>query len=550
MLSDTISCIISAFKVILILIAIFYIGLYLWTVFHRIGYPFELEWMEGAMVDECRQLLSGNQLYRSPGLDYVPFIYPPGYFVVSAIAMRLFGVGIFAPRLVSLLASFGSMLLLFSIVKRDTGSYAAGIISAGLFAAAYAATGAWMDIARVDSLFLFWVVLGLFTVTRWTGSNVSAVITALIFSGAFFTKQVALAPALAVAVYYLIKERKQFILYVITMVIAAGGGTLWLNYYYRGWYMYYVFLLSSRHALQLSQMKEFIFRDILRVFPLIFGIGVYAWIVTIKDRRLIRDSSSSLLYLLLSASLFAVSFIGRGNINSYINTLLPLALALALLAGWIWGREENRSNRSNPSISLDPLARRIVGPRHFSMSGDSGAKKSGLEGPPTESQPCGRGFQSSSVISLLIIVQFIMLGYLPSQYIPTPEDRLAGERFVAFMKKTEAPILLPFHGYLPQLAGKESSAHWTAVLDLLLAMKENVDDPARLWLDQFTAALEDGRYEQIILDREDWFPELLKLRYTKEETTLFNKNPVFYPVTGYPWRPQFIYNRIITAEKF
>ena len=497
---------------LLILISIFYIGLYLWTALHRITYPYELEWMEGAMVDECRQLLLGNQLYRAPGLEYVPFIYPPGYFVVSALAMRLFGVGFFAPRIVSLLASCGSMMLLFKIVKRETGSFPAGIISSGLFAAAYQATGTWMDIARVDSLFLFWIVLGIFTATRWSARSGSAVITALIFSAAFFTKQVALAPALAVGVYYLIKDRKQFLLYIITLIVAAGGGTLLLNLYYGGWYIYYVFRLSSHHALQFSQIKEFVFRDILRIFPVIFGIGVYAWIVIIKDRRSIRDASSGLLYLLLSASMFVVSFIGRGNINSYINTLLPMALALALLSGWIWGK---------------------TWPRITEVQG--------------KQFPIPHSLFPITIISLLIIVQFIMLLYLPSKYIPDIEDSQAGDRLVSIMESAEGPVLLPFHGYLPQLAGKESSAHWTAVLDLLLAMDEKDDDPARIWLDQFIAALEEGRYEEIILDREDWFPDLLELHY-KEVGTLFGNKPVFYPVTGYPWRPQFIYHRIFPEE--
>ena len=183
----------SILKYLLILISLYFIVTYVWVVLHRIGYPFELEWMEGSMVDECRQLLSGSPLYRPPGLDYVPFIYPPGYFILSSFAMRLFGVGFFAPRLVSLLASSGSMLLLFGIVKRETRSFTAGIISAGLFAASYGATGAWMDIARVDSLFLFWVVLGLYTAIRWKRRPGGATITALIFSAAFFTKQVALA---------------------------------------------------------------------------------------------------------------------------------------------------------------------------------------------------------------------------------------------------------------------------------------------------------------------------------------------------------------------
>ena len=500
----------SILRYLLVLTAVYFIAAYIWVALHRIGYPYELEWMEGAMVDECRQLLSGSPLYCPPGLDYVPFIYPPGYFVLSSFAMRLFGVGFIAPRLISLLASSGILLLLFGIIKRETDSFRAGIVSAGIFAAAYAATGGWMDIARVDSLFLFWVILGIYTALRWENHPGGTIVTALIFSAAFFTKQVALAPSLAVGLYYLIKSRKQFYLYALTIIMVAGGGTLWLNYYYRGWYIYYVFQLSSSHSLQLSQIREFVFRDIFLVFPFVFGISIYAGIVIVKDRRSFI-SSSGLLYLLLGASLFAVSFVGRANINSYINTLLPLALALALLSGWIWGREEKRSIRSNRSSLITGNARQTV-------------------------------------ISILIVVQFIMLGYLPSRYIPTRADYRAGDKLVALMESSPGPILLPFHGYLPRLAGKESSAHWTAILDLLLARRAKEDDPGQIWLNQFAAAMEEGRYEMLILDREDWFPDLLKLQY-KKGGTIFGKKQVFYPVTGYPWRPQFIYNRIITGGK-
>ena len=152
-------------------------------------------------------------------------------------------------------------------------------------------------------------------------------------------------------------------------------------------------------------------------------------------------------------------------------------------------------------------------------------------------------------IGMLIVVQFIWLGYLPSRYIPTRAVYRAGDKLVALMENSSGPILLPFHGYLPRLAGKESTAHWTAILDILLARGTEEDDPGRIWLNQFIAAMEDGRYEMLILDREDWFPDLLKLQY-KKGGTIFGKKQVFYPVTGYPWRPQFIYNRIFPGEKF
>ncbi|MEA1926849.1 MAG: hypothetical protein U9N73_01480, partial [Candidatus Auribacterota bacterium] len=240
---------------------------------------------------------------------------------------------------------------------------------------------------------------------------------------------------------------------------------------------------------------------------------VYAGIVIINNCRSLKKATPGLLYLLLGASLFAVSFIGRGNINSYINTLLPMSLALALLSGWAWG---------------NTLPRKIEIPRKpFTI--------------PHSLFP--------TMISLLIVVQFMALFYSPFRYIPTTKDRRAGERLIALMENSEGPILLPFHGYLPQLAGKEPSAHWTAVLDLLLAMKEEDDDPARVWLDQLIAALEEGRYEKIILDREDWFPDLLKLRYRKAGE-IFSGSRIFFPVTGYPWRPQYRYNRIFPEEKF
>lgn len=510
-------------QLIISLIAIFYIGLYLWTVLNRIGYPFELEWMEGAMVDECRQILAGNAIYRTPGLNYVPFIYPPGYFVLSSLSMSLLGVGFLAPRLISFLASMGSIFLLFLIVRRGNRAYAGGIISAGLFAATYGVTGAWMDVARVDSFFLFWITLGIFTATGSPAKKGTSVITAIIFLAAFFTKQVALAPAAAVGIYYLIKDRQLFFLYAVTILIVLGAGTLLLDYYSHGWYKYYVFLLSSRHVIQLNQIRDFLLKDIIRLFPFAAGLSLYAWVIIIKDWCYTKNAPPSLLYLITSASLFVVSMVGRGNINSYVNTLLPLALALSLLSGWIWQQSGVRE--------VNNCRGRYCSSGYYESHSQAAASS------------CGSVFWVQPVLGVFIILQFLLLLYFPSQYIPTTDDRLAGEKLIDFIKNSHGPIFLPFHGYLPEMAGKESSAHWTAILDLLLAMGEEEDDPARLWFDRFNRALEEGRYENIILDREDWFPELLRLQY-KKRGIIFRDNRVFYPVTGYPWRPQYIYKKM------
>ncbi|MGZ3453482.1 MAG: hypothetical protein ACXVEF_28010, partial [Polyangiales bacterium] len=41
----------------------------------RSRYPYELEWMEGAMVDHVDRILQGKRLYVQPSIDFVPFIY-------------------------------------------------------------------------------------------------------------------------------------------------------------------------------------------------------------------------------------------------------------------------------------------------------------------------------------------------------------------------------------------------------------------------------------------------------------------------------------------
>ncbi len=489
----------SCLKYALILISLFFIVVFLWTTLHRIIYPYELEWMEGAMVDECVQVLNGQPLYRAPSMGYIPFIYPPLYFFLSSLLMSVLGIGFFAPRLVSLCSSAGILVLLFSIVKRETRRASAGILAAGLFAASYNATGAWMDIARVDSLFLFWVTLAVLIAGRRKAGAGNAVLGAAVISAAFFTKQVALAPALAIGLYYLVSGWKRALIYLGTLALIAGGGTLLLNARYGGWYSYYVFFLSSRHVVRTAQIREFLSGDVMGTFPVMFVLSLVSPLLLMKNRRSLREDATWLLYYPLGASLFLVSLVGRGNVNSYINTLLPAALAFALLCGWVWGRISDGEGRG-PAL---------LGP----------------------------------VVSICLALQFVILGYLPVSRIPRPGDRLAGDRLIAYMKSVEGEVLLPFHGYLPRLAGKESAAHWTAALDLLLAMGSSPEDPARSWLAQFEESLREGRYECIILDREDWFPDLLKERY-RREGNVFEDGTVFFPVTGYPWRPQYIYRKI------
>src|SRR4029450_9202057 len=88
-----------------VIAAVWSLGALAWVFGNRVGCPFDLEWMEGAMVDHVRFLLSHGTLYVPPSLEFVPFVYNPFYYVVSACVSLFTGDGYVALRLVSIVAS-------------------------------------------------------------------------------------------------------------------------------------------------------------------------------------------------------------------------------------------------------------------------------------------------------------------------------------------------------------------------------------------------------------------------------------------------------------
>jgi hypothetical protein len=124
-----------ALDAVLGLVAALYLAAYVGVGLARIGYPYELEWFEGTSVDLVRRILAGQSIYVRPSIDFIPHIYTPLYFHVSAELAKWTGVGFFPLRLVSFVSSIGCFALLFALARRESGSAACGLFAAGFFAA-------------------------------------------------------------------------------------------------------------------------------------------------------------------------------------------------------------------------------------------------------------------------------------------------------------------------------------------------------------------------------------------------------------------------------
>ena len=93
----------------------------------RLFFPYPLEITEGASLEAVRGILAGQPLYSQPTPEHVPLIYGPVYFYAAAlVAFATGGPSFAALRLVSLLASIGSIGLTTLLVRRETGSAALG----------------------------------------------------------------------------------------------------------------------------------------------------------------------------------------------------------------------------------------------------------------------------------------------------------------------------------------------------------------------------------------------------------------------------------------
>ena len=204
------------------------LAVYLWVALRQLGYPYELEWMEGGSVEVAARVFHGQSIYVAPSLHYVPYAYTPLYYWVSGTLAHVTGIGFLPLRLVSLAASLGCFALLFVMVRRETGDAVAGMLAAGLFAATYEVGGAWLNIGRVDALFLCLLLAAVAVgrrAERWPG----ALACGLLFFAAFFTKQSGLLAAAPVLVFLVVTRRRVGLIASATVVATVAVSTLVLN---------------------------------------------------------------------------------------------------------------------------------------------------------------------------------------------------------------------------------------------------------------------------------------------------------------------------------
>ncbi len=457
---------------------------YLYIASQRIGYPYELEWMEGASVDHVARLLDGEKLYVEPTPDFVPFIYTPGYFYAAAGLARVFGVEMMPLRLLSFLASLGSLALIGRFAQRETGRRASGLVAAGLFAASFPLSGSWFDLARIDSLFLLLLLAGCDRV-RASRSLAGAVAAGLLLALAFQTKQSALVVAVPVLLTAAVLRGRQGL--VAGLAFAAGValsvGALVASHPH--WFWYYTMQLPRQHPVAAASLSEFWTVDVAAI-PVAFGLGA-AYLI----HRVARERGAAIDHLVFAGAMLACAWLSRLHGGGFVNVLMPLHAAIAIAAGCSWGSAAVGS-----------------GPRWLRPA-----------------------------IGAALVGQFVLLVYDPSSAVPSARHRTAFDALVERIREIDGPVIVPYHGHLTALAGKERHAHTMAVADVLRGTDRALRSRLYLAIDE---RIERREFGAIVLDDPSWHRAKLERHYRYAGPSVPDSEAM-RSLSGAPQRPWLLY---------
>jgi hypothetical protein len=294
-------------------------------IINHLLFPFNIDLMEGVVMQQARRAMHGEAMYPLPSPTYVPLAYNALYYVLATPFLLLFGDTLATLRIVSTLGLVGSAIAIFVMVKESTRSARWGVIATGLFCAAYPAMDAYLDSAHSDSWLLCCALWGTYLVGRTSRSaRISGI---LVLVAAFWFKQHG-AVFLAGALMYLTWRegvRKALIYWLVAIVfgpvlyLAAPGPLLGAGFHYFTWQVPGGWSTLTTHTIYRVVIYAATYYAILALAGV---MGVY---------RSVRTRTIGIIDVELGAA-FLTALLGSLDPGSSYNVFVPMG-AFCILRG-------------------------------------------------------------------------------------------------------------------------------------------------------------------------------------------------------------------------
>ena len=382
-----------------------FVGMYFYAVSSRLTYPYPLEWLEPVTPDIVSRILEGLPIYCEPTYMYVSSMKTQLYYYVVA----LFGTGLLAGRIVSILSILGVCLVIWEFVRRETKTYSWAFFGAALFIAMYNISGGWYDIARVDSLFLLFTVVAAFLV-RFSRGPAGAITAGIFFALAFFTKQAALLIATPILLLSTFTSPRQAIVASATFAALVICGLVTLHFSTNGWSTFFLMEVPLHVEIEWSWIPSFWRFDI---FPLLFPALLTSVGILLKTWS--SDRAKALFYTGFLCGSLLCGFLGRLHVGGAFNVLMPLYAVFSIMMPL-----------GLQSVLQTPNDREVL--RRASCIG----------------------------VYLVALLQFTLLSYNPRRFIPSSAEKERSDQILAYLRSFDGSILVMSDRHFAKLLGKSS----------------------------------------------------------------------------------------------
>lgn len=397
---------------------------FLYSLWHRIPYPFELDWLEGEILCHIIRLLNGQSIYPQPSMQFIAEMYTPLYYIVCALPCMFLGTDFLAPRLISLAACCIIVFILYRISIRENCSRFSGLLCCSLFISFYNLHGPWYDVGRVDMLFFMFLLCGCFIVSYCHARSWSTFCAAVFFAFAFFTKQNAILFVPFAGAYLFFINKRQAILFACLFIFLLLIGFILMHILTDGWATQYTVLnlfgykknltesLGNTYLLLIQEIQAKLLTEmryeLFCKFPVFLILILFFFIF----RLISSDPKNLTLWELTAIPAAGAYFIVRPHIGSEKNDLIYITLWCCILSATYLHK----------------------------LSALFNAKT-------------GRNILTT--LYLCFTLQLCLLIHDPRERIPDSGSTQKGKEFINMVKDIHGPVYIPFHAYYAVMAGKE-----------------------------------------------------------------------------------------------
>jgi len=304
-----------------------YFAFFLYRSFYLIAYRYPTLFVEPYLLEGARLLGRGQNIYtdiQEP--PYLGVVYPPFFFVVVGLMFRLFGVSYAVGRSISFVSAILIGLVIYKATLQETKQrFVASVAALLFFAAHYVYT--FVPDFRVDMLGILLAFSGVFVLSRARENGwLPIVVSPILFSLAFYTKQSLLVAPLAASLYLVVIGKIQkgvavgalFAAIVVPLFLILNQLTH--GQFYQHIVVFHALPLDLERALR--EMYKWVI-----MYPVICGLVLVGtlWLTTNRTHL-------SIWHGYLVASLL-VALISTARVGVWINNLIELWAISCTVAG-------------------------------------------------------------------------------------------------------------------------------------------------------------------------------------------------------------------------